>query len=104
MDQLETQITAILRNLLLIEDDITIDPNSDLVRQVGLDSIEAFDAVATIHEIIGKSIPNDFNPKISNSIHLLAQYVINQFGDSGVQKILEIDPASLRDQSQQDSI
>ena len=92
---LETKVTEILRTLLKIEDDIDLDVSADLVQQIGLDSIEAFDAVATVHEIIGQPIPNNFNPRISNSIRLLAQYIHQEFGDIGVQKVLATDVAEL---------
>lgn len=88
---LETKLTAILRHILLIEDDVALAADAELVQQIGLDSIEAFDAVATMHEIIGQPIPTDFNPKVSNSIRRLAQYIEQQFGEPGVQRILEVD-------------
>lgn len=88
--QVEQKVAAILRKMLSIEDDIVLDVNADLVQQIGLDSIEAFDAVATLHEIIGEAIPNTFNPKISNSIGLLSEYVIQQFGEAGVAKLLTV--------------
>lgn len=88
---IELKISQLLRRLLVIEDDIDLDVEADLVQQIGLDSIEAFDAVATVHEIIGQPIPNDFNPKVSNSVRLLAKYVQDQFGDAGVQKVLAVD-------------
>ncbi len=98
-DALENKIAEILRSLLMIEDDIDLSVTADLVQQIGLDSIEAFDAVATVHEIIGQPIPNDFNPKVSNSIRLLAQYVRQQFGDAAVEKVLAVDPQSLAQQA-----
>ena len=90
MTQVEQKVAAILRKMLSIEDDIVLDVNADLVQQIGLDSIEAFDAVATLHEIIGEAIPNTFNPKISNSIGLLSEYVTQQFGQAGVDKLLAV--------------
>jgi len=88
---LEIKLTAILRHILLIEGDVALVADAELVQQIGLDSIEAFDAVATLHEIIGQPIPTDFNPRVSNSIRLLAQYIEQQFGEPGVQRILEVD-------------
>ncbi|MFO3795767.1 MAG: phosphopantetheine-binding protein [Anaerolineales bacterium] len=92
---LEEKVTEILRALLKIEDDISLDVSADLVQQIGLDSIEAFDAVATVHEIIGQPIPNNFNPKVSNSIRLLAEYIQQEFGQEGAQKVLAADVADL---------
>lgn len=87
-EALDRKIADILRKLLMIEDDIDLDVKADLVQQVGLDSIEAFDAVATLHEILGESIPTTFNPRTSNSISLLSQYIFDQFGIDGVRKVL----------------
>ena len=54
---LEHKLTTILRHILLIEDDVALAADAELVQQIGLDSIEAFDAVATLHEIIGHIRP-----------------------------------------------
>lgn len=96
---LELKLTTILRHILLIEDDVALAADAELVQQIGLDSIEAFDAVATLHEIIGQPIPTDFNPRVSNSIRLLAEYIERQFGEPGVQRILEVDVNSIAQSS-----
>jgi acyl carrier protein len=101
---LEQKIADILRKLLMIEDDIVLDVKADLVGQIGLDSIEAFDAVATLHEILGESIPITFNPKASNSIDLLGSYIHEQFGETGVNKILAVDIDSLNMAEEDDSL
>ncbi|MRV75691.1 hypothetical protein GJ700_28635 [Duganella sp. FT92W] len=101
---LEQKIADILRKLLMIEDDIVLDVKADLVGQIGLDSIEAFDAVATLHEILGESIPTTFNPKASNSIDLLSTYIFQQFGDTGVGKILAVDIDELNMADADDSL
>jgi acyl carrier protein len=93
--QLEQKIVAILRKLLMIEDDIELNPKADLVQQIGLDSIEAFDAVAVLHEIIGQAIPPTFNPKTSNSVERLSLYVLEQFGEEAAQKIIAVDVEEL---------
>lgn len=102
--ELEAKLTAILRHILMIEDDVELAADAELVQQIGLDSIEAFDAVATMHEIVGQPIPTDFNPKVSNSIRRLAGYIAQQFGDAGVQRILEVDIASIAQASASDEL
>lgn len=103
-DAFEQKIAEILRNLLLIEDDIELNPTEDLVSQIGLDSIEAFDAVAALHEIIGQAIPTDFNPKVSNSIRLLAEYIKTRFGQEGIDKIMAIDATALSANANDDAL
>lgn len=102
--QLEQKIVTILRKLLMIEDDIELNPKDDLVQQIGLDSIEAFDAVAVLHEIIGQSIPPTFNPKTSNSVELLSLYVLQQFGEEAARKIIDVNVDELSMAEADDSL
>ncbi|HEY1256652.1 MAG TPA: phosphopantetheine-binding protein [Terracidiphilus sp.] len=72
-------------------DDVQLDVDADLVNQIGIDSIEAFDAVASFHELLDLPIPDDFNPRMANSIRNLAAYLINTHGEEAAERFLALD-------------
>jgi acyl carrier protein len=88
---LESKIGAFLRKLLKLGDDVPLDAEADLVQQIGLDSIEAFDAVASFHELLNLPIPDDFNPRTANSIHNLSNYLMDRFGPDAAERFLDLD-------------
>ena len=59
---LEDKLSAFLVKLLKLGPDVSLTPEGDLIQQIGMDSIEAFDAVATLHELLEAAIPDDFDP------------------------------------------
>ena len=87
----EEKTKAFLIKLLKLDEDIDLSVDSDLIQQIGLDSIEAFDAVATLHELLDLAIPDDFNPRVVNSIRSLCRYVDDQFGTAAVERFLALD-------------
>lgn len=87
----EEKVKELIVRLLKLGDDVQLDPDSELIDQVGLDSIEAFDAVATLHELLGVSIPDDFDPRTVSTIRSLSRYVIGRFGSEAAERFLEVD-------------
>ncbi len=90
-DALEKKLEAFIIHVLKLADDVKIDPEKNLIEQIGLDSIEALDALATLHELIGVSIPNQFNLKTLESLRSLANYILTQFGPEAAQRFLALD-------------
>jgi acyl carrier protein len=87
----EAKLRDFIRAVLKLGDDVEIEPDVSLIEQIGLDSIEAFDAVATLHELLGVSIPDDFDPKATATLRSLGQYLIDRFGTGVAQRLLELD-------------
>jgi len=90
-DAFENKLKDFIVEILKLGDDVQLDPVVDLVEQIGLDSIEAFDAVATLHELLGVSIPDNFDPKSVTSLRTLTEYVLNQFGAKTAERFLSVD-------------
>lgn len=87
----EDKLSAFIRRGLKLGDDVVIAADVDLGAQIGLDSIEAFDAVATLHELMQVSIPDDFNPRAVSTLRRLSEYVLRSFGDEAAQRFISID-------------
>lgn len=90
-DAFEQKTKAFIIKLLKLEEDIDLKVDVDLVQQIGLDSIEAFDAVATMHELIGVAIPDDFNPRVISTIRGLSQYVLDHYEKAAIDHFLALD-------------
>lgn len=94
-ESLHTSVVAKLRvylsTILKLGPDIEIKPDVELVEQIGLDSIEAFDAIATLHDLLGVTIPHDFKPSSAATLNSLASYVIETFGEETAQRLAELD-------------
>ncbi|AXE35903.1 hypothetical protein DK843_17285 [Chromobacterium phragmitis] len=88
---LEDKLRAFLVRLLKLDEDQPLPADADLIQQIGLDSIEAFDAIATLHELLDAVIPENFNPKVVNSIRTLARYVLDAFGDEAARRFVALD-------------
>ncbi|MCD0490884.1 hypothetical protein LQD23_01035 [Chromobacterium violaceum] len=88
---LEDKLRDFLVRLLKLDEDQPLPAEADLINQIGLDSIEAFDAIATLHELLDAVIPENFNPKVVNSIRTLARYVLDTFGDGAARCFIELD-------------
>ena len=90
-DAFEQKATAFIIKLLKLEEDVDLKVDVDLVQQIGLDSIEAFDTVATMHELIGVAIPDDFNPRAIRTIRSLSQYVLEHYDKTAIERFLALD-------------
>lgn len=94
IEQMVDHVEKVIRIVLQLGDDVTLQPDSDLVNEIGLDSIEAFEAVATLHELMGVRIPDDLDPKALATISKISQYLINTYDAAAVQAFVEMDVAA----------
>lgn len=92
---LENKLVEFIKSLLMLEDDVVLTPETNLIEEVGLDSIEAFEAVATLHDIMDVTIPEDFNAKWVSSLRQLANYVETNYPAEAIARFLDADLAEL---------
>lgn len=93
--RLEAKLTEFIRVLLKLDDQVDLRPDVNLIDGVGLDSIEAFDAVATLHDLMDVTIPEDFNAKSVSSIGQLAAFIEGRYSEAEVARLLNADFAAL---------
>jgi acyl carrier protein len=93
-DTVSTQLLALVRATLDIGSDVRLDPEADLIAEVGLDSIEAFEVLAALHALLGTKIPKDIDPLTVRSIRGLSEYVQSRFSRDSVDNFLRLDVAS----------
>ncbi len=91
VEQISVRVGEIIRATLKLGDDIVLRPESDLVNEIGLDSIEAFELVAALHEMLGARIPEDINPRDMGSIAAISAYIVNQFNATIVDTFMTMD-------------
>lgn len=92
---LETKLVEFMKTLLKLEDDVVLTPETNLIEEVGLDSIEAFEAVATLHDIMDVTIPEDFNAKSVSSLRQLAMFVESHYSSEAINRFLDADMVEL---------
>lgn len=85
------RVEQIIRATLKLGNDVTLNADSDLVNEVGLDSIEAFEAMATLHDLLGVSIPDNLDPKLLASIQRIADYIVSTYTPVQVEAFLTMD-------------
>jgi acyl carrier protein len=90
-EEVVARIEGVLRSTLELGPDVELRPEADLLSEIGLDSIEAFEAVTILHEILGVRIPDDLDPKTVASINGMADYIIDKYGPEVVDKFMTID-------------
>lgn len=88
------RVEEIIRATLELGDDVVISPDANLVSEIGLDSIEAFESVAALHEILGARIPDDLDPKVLGTIREIAAYMFNKYDAEKIDAFMEIDIAA----------
>lgn len=84
-----------IRCILNLPADAPLDPDVSLASQTSLDSIEAFNAVATLHEILDVEIPDDFDPAAMKTIRGLAAYLTAKYPPQAVTRLFTADFARL---------
>lgn len=94
VEQISGRIEEVIRQTLQLGDDVVLKPESDLVTEIGLDSIEAFEAVATLHELLGARIPEDLDPKSIASIKSIADYILARSTAEQVGMFMSMDIAA----------
>ena len=92
---LEAKLIVFMKTLLKLDNDVHLEPHTDLLAEVGLDSIEAFDAVATLHDIMDVTVPEDFNAKTVSSLGQLADYLESRFSTEEIARFLNADMEEL---------
>lgn len=91
IDAISLRVESIIRATLGLGDDVTLTPDSDLISEVGLDSIEAFEAVATLHDLLGVRVADDLDPKSIGSIRNIAMYITATCPPDVIDRFMNID-------------
>lgn len=94
IEQVSARIGEVIRATLKLGDDVSLQAESDLVNEIGIDSIEAFESVAALHEMLGVRIPEDLDPKAMRSIRSIAGYIIEKYDAAKVQAFMTMDVAA----------
>jgi acyl carrier protein len=94
VEQVRVRVEEIIRATLKLGSDVELNPDSDLVKEIGLDSIEAFESVALLHEMLGVRIPEDLDPKAMGTISNLSAYIVSKYDAAKVDAFLAIDVAA----------
>ncbi len=90
-EELTAHVAKVIRSTLKLGDDVVLAPKSDLVNEIGIDSIEAFEAVATLHELIGVRIPDDIEPKSFASIQAITDYLVDTYEEGKIEAFTRMD-------------
>ncbi|MBS1159805.1 MAG: hypothetical protein H6R15_2224 [Proteobacteria bacterium] len=90
-EEVISRIEKVLRSTLGLGADVELRPDANLLTEIGLDSIEAFEAVTTLHEILGVRIPDDLDPKMVANINGMADYIFDKYGPDVVEKFMTTD-------------
>lgn len=91
IDAISLRVESIIRATLGLGNDVSLTPDSDLVSEVGLDSIEAFEAVATLHDLLGVRVADDLDPKSIGSIRNIATYIADTCSPEVIDRFMNID-------------
>jgi acyl carrier protein len=63
----------------------------EVFSELGMDSIEAFEAVSALHELIDKKIPEDLDPASITNFHSLAEFIHENYTQEQIDIILSPD-------------
>lgn len=92
--QVRVRVEEIIRATLKLGSDVELDPDSDLVKEIGLDSIEASVSVARLHEMLGVRTPEDLDPKAMGTISNLSAYIVAKYDAAKVDAFMAINVAA----------
>ncbi|SCK08452.1 acyl carrier protein [Vogesella sp. LIG4] len=56
-----------------------IQPDQNLFQEAGIDSLEAFEAVIAIHELLGVEIPKEIDPSRLGTLDSISTYLQEQY-------------------------
>lgn len=93
-DSVSAQLVTLVRATLDIGNDVDLSPDADLIAEVGLDSIEAFEVLAALHALLGARIPKDLDPQIVRSVSGMSDYVLSRFAPDVVDQLVASDIAA----------
>jgi acyl carrier protein len=91
VDEVAERLVFLIRSVLNLQDDIELTKDSDLLADVGIDSIEGFELIAALHGFIEVDIPEDMNPAIISSVTALAQFVLENYEIDKISRIMADD-------------
>ena len=91
VEQVSVRVGEIISTTLKLGDDVVLRPESDLVNEIGIDSIEAFESIAALHDMLGVRIPDDIDPKEMGSIAGISAYIVNKYDAATVGAFMTMD-------------
>ncbi|HLO76006.1 MAG TPA: hypothetical protein VK196_06065 [Magnetospirillum sp.] len=72
-----------------------IDSSANLFDQIGIDSLQAFEAIITLHDIIEEEIPRDIDPNTISTLDTLAVYLDTHYSREHLQSLFDKDIAAI---------
>nr|WP_297353950.1 phosphopantetheine-binding protein [uncultured Caldimonas sp.] len=103
-EKIAAQVERVIRATLRLKDDVMLRRDANLVEEVGMDSIEAFESVATLHDLLGARIPDRLDPKSLSTIDGIATYVGQSHDAERVQAFLALNVDERLTQSDHDDL
>ena len=71
-----------------------IDRTANLFDQIGIDSLEAFDAIVTLHDLLEEEIPRDIDPTTIGTLEKLGVYLVEKYPQEKIKLFFESDIAA----------
>lgn len=89
-NQISEKIMLILKETqeLTHEEVEKIDWDGDLMTQVGFDSLQAFNMVTTLHEMMEAELPEGIDPSSITSVNEISKYIIDNYDRNIIDKII----------------
>lgn len=103
-DHIAAQVERVIRATLRLKDDVVLRRDANLVDEVGMDSIEAFESVATLHDLLGARIPDRLDPKSLSTVDSIATYIAQSHDAERVQAFLTLNVEERLAPSEQDDL
>ncbi len=72
-----------------------VDSDADFFSQMGIGSLEAFDAVVTLHEILDVEIPREIDPESLSTLRQLSAYIVAAYPEGKIRMLLDKDVEAL---------
>lgn len=94
INKLAEKTGKVLKGILNMSPEEVISLDGDLVEEVGIDSIEAFELLATVHEILNKKIPETLDRNAVTTLSAIGKYIAETFDKETVKNFLEMDVKS----------
>jgi acyl carrier protein len=97
--QVSDKIVEIVRIMLELstDDAAKINRDSDLMSEVGFDSLRAFGMVTTIHEMLGVDFPDEVDPSSIQTINKISEYIISKYDESVISLMLSKSESEIRE-------
>ena len=72
-----------------------LDVNADLIEEIGLDSLEAFETIIALHEFLGVEMPEDIEVETISTLHGIANYILENYDQEIIVKFMKRDLSEL---------